>query len=386
MKKYSFVVIILIGLLMNALPALAAGKAAIVTAQDMVISDDETTLIPVTISDNPGIMGFRITIEYPSDLVDITNVTAGSVTTNGSFMFNSGKNNNQIDVIWFSSDQSVDNGTLFVLTAKSKPLLKQSATITLSYSQKDTFNEQYEDVELDCRSFKLVNKDQTTATQVATVQATTTQLETTQASTQASMSNTTTSKREHESVSDSQIISAVDVAVQNTDVESIDDFDESFLNEVNRNLKTIVGIDADEFESVDELKQQYKKAIVNEYVAKVQVNKSSEKISETINESLKKNKASSISELSPEEINVLFGELDDFDSTQSDAFNSLSLKEKISALQELQDGVDSSDDSQKSSESNWITVLIVIFFVISLGISSAIIMKRWIKQNKQNEG
>lgn len=371
---------------MNALPALAAGKAAIVTAQDMVISDDETTLIPVTISDNPGIMGFRITIEYPSDLVDITNVTAGSVTTNGSFMFNSGKNNNQIDVIWFSSDQSVDNGTLFVLTAKSKPLLKQSATITLSYSQKDTFNEQYEDVELDCRSFKLVNKDQTTATQVATVQATTTQLETTQASTQASMSNTTTSKREHESVSDSQIISAVDVAVQNTDVESIDDFDESFLNEVNRNLKTIVGIDADEFESVDELKQQYKKAIVNEYVAKVQVNKSSEKISETINESLKKNKASSISELSPEEINVLFGELDDFDSTQSDAFNSLSLKEKISALQELQDGVDSSDDSQKSSESNWITVLIVIFFVISLGISSAIIMKRWIKQNKQNEG
>ena len=53
-----------------------------------------------------GIMGFRITIDYVAELLEITNVTAGNVTVNGSLIHNVGQNEGSIDVIWYSTEQT----------------------------------------------------------------------------------------------------------------------------------------------------------------------------------------------------------------------------------------------------------------------------------------
>ena len=60
-------------LIMNTVPALAAGTVAVLSAEDVVLTDN-TILVPVNISNNPGIMGFKVTASYPSELLEISTI------------------------------------------------------------------------------------------------------------------------------------------------------------------------------------------------------------------------------------------------------------------------------------------------------------------------
>lgn len=327
MKKLSVVFITIILFLFNTVPAFFAGTVAIISSEDIWI-EDKTVLVPVTISDNPGIMGFRITVEYPSDLLEISDATAGNVTAVGSFIHSAGKTSGTADIIWFSTEQTTNNGTLFVLTVKATSAFKQgeSAQITLSFSQADTFNEQYEDVEFECKPINIVfgKPDSSDVNDP-----------------QESIAETkgTPEETQNNKITDAQIITAVEAAMESSGIENIDDIDEEVLNKVNENLKTITGFDGPFFSNVEELKSRYKEAVINEYSAQAEVNIDPDRITGIIDEALNSKNADSFDDLSDQDkeavVGVVLEKLNAEDDTLPDISKKLSIDDTILLFEKM---------------------------------------------------
>lgn len=73
-----------------------------VYAYELSLNVNELELIPVNIKNNSGITGFKMTIEYPSEYINIKSVTKGSVTHGGNFYHNIGLESNEVDIVWNS--------------------------------------------------------------------------------------------------------------------------------------------------------------------------------------------------------------------------------------------------------------------------------------------
>lgn len=149
-KLMSFLLTIFI-LLSGTVSALSAPSVTVL-ADNVLLSKNSETTIPVRIENNLGIMGFKITVEYPVDKIKVTSVSKGDVTKPGNFNTNFGINDGKFDVLWNNTDEVHDNGTLFFITAEAVSGTAENTEIQLTYSQPDTFNEQYNDVVLDCQN------------------------------------------------------------------------------------------------------------------------------------------------------------------------------------------------------------------------------------------
>lgn len=146
-----------------------------VSGDNVTTYADSLISIPVKINDNAGIMGFKISVDYPNDVLTSPTVTRGAVTVDGMFDNNISKDTKgKFDVIWNHVTDVKENGVIFVLQFKVLPEAKNgNYTIKLTYSQPDTFNEAWEDVALSMSDivFTVNNKQQTTVeiqTQVTT--------------------------------------------------------------------------------------------------------------------------------------------------------------------------------------------------------------------------
>ena len=325
---------------MNTVPAFAAGTVAILSA-DAISLTSKTILIPVNISDNPGIMGFKVTASYPSELLEITGVAAGSVTTKGSFIHNAGKVSGQTDVIWYATEQTAENGSLFILTVKptEKFVEGESTQITLSFSQADTFNEKYEDVIFDCKPIIIsYGRESEQTTSPAPTQETATDAADTddQATTKPEQTQETVAKAP---VTDAQVIDAVDAALANTETGSIDDIDTEALAEINENLRTIAGPKAPQYSSAEELKERYKTAKKNEYIEQAKINLEPSVISNTLTGVLDSRNAASYSGLSESEkddaVTEAYQKLHDADDTLPDISGILTVDESAEMFDSL---------------------------------------------------
>ena len=154
MKKIMSVLWAMLILLCAAFPAFGAQTSAVFAEDVLLIPGSEAT-IPVLIEDNAGLMGFKITVEYPVDKIKITSVTKGEVTGKGNFNTNFGIHDGKFDVLWNHVEEVQSDGTLFVLTARAVADFTDPVEIKLTFSQGDTFNEAYEDVVLNCRSIQV---------------------------------------------------------------------------------------------------------------------------------------------------------------------------------------------------------------------------------------
>lgn len=371
----------LIILITNTEPALAAGTVAILSAEDVVLTDN-TILVPVNILNNPGIMGFKVSASYPSELIEISSVTAGSVTAKGNFIHNAGKAAGQVDVIWYSTEQSTDDGSLFVLTVKPTDsfIEGESTQITLSFSQADTFNEQYEDVAFDCKQINVSYG------------------KTEQPSTNPNLSQDDSTEV---SITDSQLIDAVDAAIDNTEGGSVDHMDTDTLDAVNENLRTIAGPNAPQFNSVEELKKSYNAARMNEYTNQAQINIDPAVIADTLNGVLNSRNVSSFSELSDsdksEAVAEAYQRMNSEDDTLPDISGLLSDDESASMFDRLLSEVSAENDqvetnSDSDNKNNFpVYIIIIIAFVIVCGVVIVIARQKRnnntqeIKENKDKE-
>lgn len=126
-----------------------------VYADPIVLSDQQPSKMMVCIRGNRGIMGFRIRVKYDEDIVQISKVSRGSILDHGNFQENLGLKNGQFDILWSGTEDMKKSGTLFTLSVQLKKNKFNKSTIELSYSQEDTFNENWEDVSLLCKNIEL---------------------------------------------------------------------------------------------------------------------------------------------------------------------------------------------------------------------------------------
>lgn len=155
MKKTGILVLIFCMLLCLDIAVFAADKM-VVFSEDIAFVEEEALKIPIKITNNSGIMGFKIHIDYPKDKITIFGAEPGDVIKQGSFSDNAGAAEGSMDVLWTGVSDEVSDGVLFYLLLRPKEVIQSDVILQLSYSQGDTFNENWEDVILDCKSITLL--------------------------------------------------------------------------------------------------------------------------------------------------------------------------------------------------------------------------------------
>ena len=141
----------------------AVSTSKVLTVNDNIEQLSETEfLIPIYISENEGIMGFRLEFVYDKEELSIDYIVKGNVTKNGSFdsMIDSSGEWGRASVVWYHTENVKENGSIAFVKVTQKGNFN-TRTIRLGYSQEDTFNESWQDVVFDCRNITLVDNNTT---------------------------------------------------------------------------------------------------------------------------------------------------------------------------------------------------------------------------------
>ena len=132
------------------LPSATSEVAQISIPDGIAVEKNEIAEIPVMISNNHGIMGYRLTFNYNPSEIEILSIK-GSNDISGEVYDSVGDKPSSFAVLWnYTSEISID-GILFSIEVKNISDAYSESPISISYSQQDTFNEKYEDVVFDCK-------------------------------------------------------------------------------------------------------------------------------------------------------------------------------------------------------------------------------------------
>ena len=133
-----------------------------VEISEFIKTDTDSYLMVVDIKNNPGLMGFKMSISY-GDGVEINSISRGEITGKGTFSDNHEihRKDNFFDVLWNYSKEIKDDGKIFIIGISINEKKEQEIKFDISYSRPDTFNENYEDVILECEDF-VINEKQPT--------------------------------------------------------------------------------------------------------------------------------------------------------------------------------------------------------------------------------
>lgn len=220
-----------------------AADTAVVYGEAVATQPNSIFFVPVSIKNNTGIMGFKITVRYDPALLTLPAVTRGTVTETGMLNDSVGASaEGVIDIVWTSDSAVAKDGTLFTVSFNVDDVKAESTAISISYSQPDTFNEAYEDVVFECKEIPVSfgGKDEAV-----------------------------TYPGEIKEPDYNDVIIAVDSAIKDMPFDSIKnidrDFDPEILAGVNETIEIMTGTQ-DYFSSVDEIIGAYKAATATDFV------------------------------------------------------------------------------------------------------------------------
>ncbi len=251
-----------------------------VSADTTYLTKEQLTLIPIKIKNNSGLMGFRITVEYPTDKIDIRSVSRGDFTSVGNFSTNFGINDGKFDVLWNNTNEVERDGTLFLVSAQLKTEIKEDVTIKLSFSQRDTFDEKYEDVYIECNNMVISSYYIEPSIEESNTQ-----------------NDSTINK--NLSIDNSQVLEAIKITLNQNKVDSLSKVisKDEFVENFNKNLETITGTDAHNVTSFETIISMYNSAYEGEFIKEVSNNVDSYKIQASIENALKDCNAQSVDKL-----------------------------------------------------------------------------------------
>lgn len=113
-----------------------------------------TVAVPICIKNNPGIAGYKIKISFDPMALSPESIKDGEFYQ-GEYN-NLGFKNGEITVIWVTNKDDIDikeNGELFTVCFK---VLKEGVqNVSVTYSKVDTFNKDFEELELVCNNGKV---------------------------------------------------------------------------------------------------------------------------------------------------------------------------------------------------------------------------------------
>lgn len=130
--------------------ASATSEVVKVSAKGAVKANNgETFVMPITFENNKGLMGFKLRITYDNTLLTPVSVSS-SASLGGNLNDNIGNSNGYFDILWNNSENVYVNGELLYVTFRVKTSDVVNTNIKVTYSQADTFTENFEDVSFKC--------------------------------------------------------------------------------------------------------------------------------------------------------------------------------------------------------------------------------------------
>ena len=355
-----------------------AAEPVSVRADDVTLVQNQEISVPIKIENNSGIMGFKITVEYPVDKIDIKSVSRGDITSKGNFNTNFGINDGRFDVLWNNVEESGDNGSLFIITVEPASTSDFNTEIKLSYSQPDTFNEKYEDVIFDCRNIAVsfsVNENKNDS------ETTTTQI--------------TSEKQDSLAYDNNHILTAVKESLAEYGYASLSEINSDnqqyFLDTVNQKLSELSNGKYAAIDSFENLISLYNSAYEGVFITDITNEISSENIQQAIHDALKTVGADSISELKDDKKEEFVKELEknlkNYNSNVPSISEDVDVDKALDIAEKLDDTTKPTQSQQDPAESSNTTKtwIVVIVSVLGVAVIVAVIMVILKKRRRKNE-
>lgn len=355
-----------------------AAEPVSVRADDVTLVQNQEISVPIKIENNSGIMGFKITVEYPVDKIDIKSVSRGDITSKGNFNTNFGINDGRFDVLWNNVEESGDNGSLFIITVEPASTSNFNTEIKLSYSQPDTFNEKYEDVICDCRNIAVnfsVNENQNDS-ETATTQI-------------------TSEKQDSLAYDNNHILTVVKESLAEYGYASLSEINSDnqqyFLETVNQKLSELSNGKYAAIDSFENLVSLYNSAYEGVFITDVTSEISNENIQQAIKDALKTVGADSISDLKDDEKEEFVKELEknlkNYNSNVPSISEDVDVDKALDIAEKLDDTTKPTQSQQDPAESNdtnntWIIVLVSVLCIVVIVTAGIIIIKKRKKNAK----
>ena len=113
--------------------------------------------VPICIRGNNGLAGFKVSVQYDASALVPLRVDAGSILgmniegNTNTFSDNAAENTSgKVDVIWAGARNMTDSGVLFTVYFSTDPSIGGNYPITVSYSEGDTFDAEFNLVKMVC--------------------------------------------------------------------------------------------------------------------------------------------------------------------------------------------------------------------------------------------
>ena len=122
-----------------------------ISSEEITASVGDTVVIPVSIKDNSGLMGYKISVSYNADQLTFVDASCADDWSDGNFVFNDKAG--IISVVWTGAENNNSNGLLFNLSFKINDDVEPGiAVLNVICDESNTFNDEYSDVEINCES------------------------------------------------------------------------------------------------------------------------------------------------------------------------------------------------------------------------------------------
>lgn len=120
------------------------------------VDSGSTIKVPVSIKNNTGILGWKLTFDYDTDVLTPISVDYGDVISGGIHDNIEGDMvPGSINVYWAGSDNEDYNGVMFYINFEVNQSAVGNTKIDITYSPEDTFDTDFNDVYLDCQPINL---------------------------------------------------------------------------------------------------------------------------------------------------------------------------------------------------------------------------------------
>ena len=173
-KKLAVILLSLVLALSAVYNTFAASVPNRVFADSISVESGELVTIPVKIENNGGFMGFSIIVTYDAEIFTPVSVSKGEILAG---MFNDSidtSTDNSFKVVFTGTGNVTGDGVIFNIVFDVSDEASGKYDISLSYSQQDTFNENWDNVVLNCEKIEtIVTVNGTTAAPAPTEPSTT---------------------------------------------------------------------------------------------------------------------------------------------------------------------------------------------------------------------
>lgn len=143
--------------LMMTLSAYANLPPEIYAPPDGITVSDKKITIPISIKDNPGLMGIKLRIDYPSDAFSSPVIMSKDLFANGMFENSiTDSTNGSFDIVWSNTENVSKDGILFTIEfTRNDGFTGEKSIVILNYYPDDTFNENWDSVAISCDNILL---------------------------------------------------------------------------------------------------------------------------------------------------------------------------------------------------------------------------------------